>query len=148
MKPLIFFATLLVFGCSTKKSIVQTEKEIIYLTYELDCRKTLSEVKKVWKNYESKLCCLYDKDLIERLKVNTNCFNGFTKDEVKNYFGIPMVESNNQLSYLIYSDCSFNSVSSMSSRKYSLHFYFICENHATDKVTSCIFVKPRGYILH
>jgi len=145
MRLINLFAALMIFGCSIKKSIAPPEKEIIYLTYEIDCGKTLSEIKKVWKNNESKLCCHYNKGLIERLKVNTNCFNDFTKEEVKGYFGIPISESKSQLSYQIHLDCTSKSIGNL---KYTLHFFFMCEKQPTDKVTSYVFSKPRGHILH
>ncbi len=136
MKYLIFF--FLLTACTATKERKSPEKETIYVTYESDCSKTYSTLKSGWDNDESILCCLYNKGLIELLRVNTNCFNGFTRENVKDYFGKPAGDTEVSMIYMVYSDCSSSDLGNL---LYYVTFYFLCEGQTTSKVTSCAIAK-------
>ncbi len=139
MKNIVYFLLLsILVGCSVKKASQSEKSEPVYITYETDCNKMFKKIKEKWETEEKLLCCLYDKDLIESLRVNTECFVGFTRESLKKYFGKPYRDLEKSITYYVYSDCERYDLSKL---RYKVKFYFSCENTPTTTVTHCSVMK-------
>ncbi len=145
MKYLTCFILCLLVGCTTTKEKKSPEKEIIYVTYETDCKKMYQMLKEKWQDAGSGGCLFYDQELIERLRVNTACFVGFTRKDVKNYFGEPEYNSDVSILYRVYGNCKPPDLKDI---KHNIVFYFKCENQPTSLVTLCEVLKPNTTTVH
>ena len=90
-----------------------------------------------------KKCLTYKEELIELLRVNTECFYGFSKEELVKLFGKPSLEILTQFNYLFYPDCEVNSQAN--TFFYRLNFYFVCENQPTSNVTFCVVSREKVF---